>query len=87
MTTKAPSPVKPASDQGLEKIAYGSVAGIPTVEPHDQDRLGYNIWVWLKYRRDPLEFAVRTSRARLLISEEEAVRRIRDHLSQQGVAL
>jgi hypothetical protein len=87
MTTKAPSPVKPASDQTLEKIAYASVAGIPTVEPHDQDRLGYNIWVWLKYRRDPLEFAVRTSRSRLLISEEEAVRRIRDHLSQQGIAM
>lgn len=87
MTTKAPSPVKPATDQSLEKIAYASVAGIPTAEPHDQDRLGYNIWVWLKHRRDPLEFAVRTARARLLVSEEEAVRKIRDHLSQQGVAL
>ncbi|MDH3251213.1 MAG: hypothetical protein OEM41_00400 [Ignavibacteria bacterium] len=87
MTTKAPSPVRPATHQGLETIAYASVAGIPTVDPHDRDRLGYNIWVWLKYRRDPLEFAVRTSRARLLVSEEEAVRTIRDHLSQQGVAL
>jgi len=79
--------VRPATHQGLETIAYASVAGIPTVDPHDRDRLGYNIWVWLKYRRDPLEFAVRTSRARLLVSEEEAVRTIRDHLSQQGVAL
>ena len=87
MTTKPPSSVKPSSDKSLEKIAYASVARIPTVEPHDQDRLGYNIWRWLKYRRDPLEIAVRSSGSRLLISEAEAVQKIREVLQQEGVAL
>lgn len=85
MTTKAPSTVKPAPRDSLEHIAYASVKNIPTVEPHDQDRLGYNIWRWLKYRRDPLEFAVKTSGSRLLISEEETVRKVRENLKQLGV--
>jgi len=85
MTTKAPSTVKPAPGESLEHIAYASVKNIPTVEPHDQDRLGYNIWRWLKYRRDPLEFAVKTSGSRLLISEEETVRKVRENLKQLGV--
>jgi hypothetical protein len=87
MTTKPPLPQKPASDQRLEGIAYASVAGIPTVEPHDRDRLGYSIWLWLKLRRDPLEVAVHAAGARLLIDEDEVVRTIRDRLSQQGVAV
>jgi len=87
MTTKPPSSVKPAAGESLERIAYASVKQIPTVEPHDQDRLGYNIWRWLKYRLDPLEFAVKTSGSRLLISEDEAVLKIRESLQQQGVTL
>ena len=87
MTTKAPSHVKPAPGQSLEHVAYASVRNIPTVEPHDQDRLGYNVWRWLKHRRDPLEIAVRTSGSRLLISEDEAIRKIRESLQQQGVTL
>jgi hypothetical protein len=87
MTTKAASSVAPALEKSIEKIAYASVAGIPTVEPHDRDRLGYNIWRWLTYRKDPLEFAVKTSGSRLLITEEEAVQKIRESLQQQGVAL
>lgn len=85
MTTKPPSPIKPASDQALEKVAYASVKNIPTVEPHDQDRLGFNVWRYLKYRIDPLEIAVRSAGARLLISEEEAVQKIRENLKSHGV--
>lgn len=85
MTTKAPSSVKPSTRDSLEKVAYASVATIPTVEPHDQDRLGYNVWRFLKYRHDPLEIAVRTSGARLLISEEEALQKIKERLAQNGV--
>ena len=87
MTTKAPPTVRPSPEKSLEGIAYASVAGIPTVEPHDQDRLGYNVWRWLTTRRDTLEFSVKTSGSRLLISEEEAVRKIRESLQRQGVAL
>ena len=87
MTTKSPSQVHPAPEESLEKIAYASVSGVPTVEAHDQDRLGYIIYLWLKHRRDPLEVAVRTAVARLLISEEEAIQRIRASLQAQGVQL
>jgi len=87
MTTKPPPSVTPAPEKSLEKIAYASVAEIPTVEPHDRDRLGYNVWRWLAYRRDPLELAVRTAGARVLIGEEEAIQRIRENLKQQGISL
>jgi hypothetical protein len=87
MTTKAPSPVQPSSDTSIERIAYESVKNIPTVEPHDQDRLGFNVWRWLTLKRDPLELVVRSAGARLLIPEEEAVEKIRQNLKQSGVAL
>ena len=87
MTTKAPSSVQPSSDKSIERIAYESVKNIPTVEPHDQDRLGYNVWRWLTLKRDPLEVVVRSAGARLLISEQEAVEKIRQNLNQLGVAL
>jgi len=86
MTTKPPSSVKPAPGQSLEALAYASVAGIPTVEPHDRDRLGFNVWRWLKYRRDSLEATVRSTGARLLISEDEAVEKIRAYLRGVGIA-
>ena len=87
MTTKPPSQVEPAPEESLEKIAHGSVEGIPAVDAHDLDRLGYSIWLWLKYRRDPLEIAVRTTRARLLISEGEAIERITAKLRSQGISI
>ena len=87
MTTKPASKVQPAREGSAESIAYASVEGIPTVDPHDRDRLGFNLWLWLTGRRDPLEVAVRTAGVRLLISEEEALRRIREALGERGVQL
>lgn len=85
MTTKAPSSVAPAPEQQLENIAYASVKNIPTVEPHDQDRLGYNVWRWLTIKRDPLEIAVKSAGARLLIPEKEAIDKIRENLKKLGI--
>jgi hypothetical protein len=85
MTTKPPPPVQPQTGDTLETLAYASVAGIPTAEPHDQDRLGYNVWRWLSARRDPLEVAVRSAGARLLISEADALERIRTKLREAGI--
>jgi hypothetical protein len=85
MTTKAPSPVQPAPATALEKAAYAAVASIPTLEPHDRDRLGYCVWRWLKEKRDSLEQSVHNAGARLLISEEEALEKIRANLKQQGI--
>ncbi len=87
MTTKAPAAVQPSPESALERIAYAAVEGIPTVEPHDRDRLGYTLWLWLKFRRDPLEAAVRSACARFEISEEEALKRIRERLTASGVSL
>ena len=87
MTTRAPSTIQPARETALEKVAYASVASIPTVEPHDRDRLGYNVWRWLKEKRDTLEESVHNAGARLLVSEEEALEKIRANLKQQGVGL
>jgi len=85
MTTKPPSSIRAAPERSLEQIAYQSVSSVPTFEPHDQDRLGYNVWLWLSKRRDSLEVAVKTAGARLQISEEEALQRIRRSLTEQGV--
>jgi hypothetical protein len=87
MTTKPPSEVEPAPEESLARIAHGSVEGIPAADSHDLDRLGYSIFLWLKYQRDPLEIAVRTTRARLLISEEEAVERISAKLRSHGISI
>jgi hypothetical protein len=87
MTTKAPSPVKAGAEESLEKLAYGSVAGIPMADPHDRDRLGYTVWMWLKYRRDSLEQAFKTADARLLVSDEEALERIRQYVTAHAVTL
>lgn len=87
MTTKAPSSIKPAPDQAAEKTAYAAVADIPVADPHDRDRLGYCVWLWLSQRRDTLEEAIHNAGARLKIDESEAVKQIRAKLEQQGVKL
>ena len=86
MTTKPPPAVDSASTESLETIAYQSVSGIPVPEPHERDRLGYNVWRWLKFRKDPLELAVKSAGARIDISAEEALSRIRESLKSQGIA-
>lgn len=87
MTTKAPSLVQPSAPGTIESIAYDSVAGIPTLEPHDLDRLGYTLWLWLKHRKDPLDVAVHAAGARFLIPEDEAIARIRERLKAKGIQL
>ena len=85
MTTKAPSTVRKAPETSLEKAAYASVEGIPAQDQHDLDRLAYCVWLWLTTKRDSLEHTVRSAGARLQVSEEEAVKRIREKLQQQGI--
>ena len=87
MTTKPPSEVQHAPDDSLETIAYRSVSGIPSDDAHGLDRLGYNVWLWMRHRKDPLEIAVANAGARLQVSTEEAVRRIRESLTSAGIDL
>jgi len=85
MTTKPPPSVIPAVGDSVESIAYAAVADIPMQDPHDRDRLGYNLWRWLVHRKDPLELAIRSSGSRFGIPEEEALRRIREALVRSGI--
>ncbi|MDE3057232.1 MAG: hypothetical protein KGJ59_04675 [Bacteroidota bacterium] len=87
MTTVAPSKVKEFSTTSLERIAYKSVATIPTREPNDQYRLGYCIWKFLSERKGTLEEAIHTAGARILIPEAEVIRIVKESLKEQGVAL
>lgn len=85
MTTKAPSPVKEFPSDSLEKIAYSSVEGIPAEEPNDLNRLGYHIWLYLTGKVDSVDMAVKMARARLNISEEEAIKIIKERLKERGI--
>jgi hypothetical protein len=87
MTTKPPSTVRPALASSNEAVAYASVQDIMTVDPHDRDRLAYNVWRWLTTRKDSLEMAVRSAGARLVGSEAEAIQKIRQNLQKQGIQL
>jgi hypothetical protein len=85
MTTKAPSSVEEFPVESREKIAYSSVASIPTEEPNDRNRLGYHIWRWISNREGTLEEAITESGSRIQISRSEAAAIIREELKKRGV--
>ncbi|MFA6455820.1 MAG: hypothetical protein WCW40_03280 [Bacteroidota bacterium] len=85
MSTVAPAAVKHADPSSLEKIAYESVKTIPTKEPNDQARLGYNIWISLKEKKGSIANAVKQSGARILIPEKEAVAIIENELKKSSL--
>jgi hypothetical protein len=87
MSTVPPSKVKEFSSTTLERIAYNSVATIPTREPNDQNRLGYCVWHYLSERQGTLAQAVRTSGARVLIPESDVLRIVSESLKQAGISL
>jgi hypothetical protein len=87
MTTVAPPKVKEFSPSSLEKVAYKSVETIPTREPNDQYRLGYSVWRFLSDRQGTLRQAITTSGARMLISEDDAMRIIIESLNQSGTSV
>ncbi len=86
MTTVAPAKIKEFSQSTLEKIAYSSVATIPTREPNDQNRLGYCVWHFLSERQGTLAQAIRTSGARILIPEADVLRIVAESLKQAGIS-
>ena len=87
MTTKAPPAVQEAAADTLEKIAYASVSGVATVEPNDQQRLGYHIWRWLTSKEGTIAQAVVESGARLKLSHADAAARITESLKARGVTI
>jgi hypothetical protein len=69
----------------MEKIAYDSVASVPTREPNDRNRLGYQIWIWIQNREGTIEDAVKISGARLNSSPAEVAAMISKHLLEKGI--
>ena len=86
MATLAQAKVRAFAETSIEKIAYTSVKNIPTREQNDQYRLGYSIWNFLTEKNGTLADAVRTSGARLLIAQSDAVRIIGEALQHAGVS-
>jgi hypothetical protein len=87
MTTKAPASVAEYPPESLEKIAYTAVDGIPTQEPNDRYRLGYNVWMWLVDRKGTLAQAIHTAGSRLHLPEEEVVRTVSQRLKDKGIQM
>ena len=85
--TVPPSKVKEFDPASLEKVAYTSVSTIPTREPNDRYRLGYSVWQWLSDRKGTIEQAVKNSGSRILISESDAVKTIKQELQKAGIQI
>ncbi len=87
MTTKAPSGVVEFPAESLEKIAYQSVAEVPTQEPNDRNRLGFCVWAWLRDRKGTLEQAIQNSGSRTHISYPEVLTIVSKRLQERGISL
>ena len=87
MTTKAAAQIAPFPPESLEKIAYTAVATIPTQEPNDRHRLGYNVWMWLVDRKGTLEQAIRVSGARMHLPAHEVLKIVSQQLKEQGIEI
>jgi len=85
MTTKAPAQVAEFPPEALEKIAYNAVSTIPTQEPNDRHRLGYNIWMWLVDRKGTLDQAIRASGSRMHLPPEEVLKIVTQQLKEKGI--
>lgn len=51
-------------DNELARAAYAAVAGVPTIEENDRNRLGYHVWLFLRGEVGSLEEAVHLARSR-----------------------
>ncbi len=87
MSTKPPPSVDEFTPETLEKIAYSAAAGIDAREPNDGNRLGYNVWIWLKERKGSLEEAIRAAGARTEMDEKRVLDIVKKRLVEKGVKL
>lgn len=85
MATKPPPAVEEFAPESLERFAYSVVADIEVREPNDRNRLGYNLWTWLKDRKGTLEQAVRAAGSRTTLEESKIVEIIRKRLQERGI--
>ncbi len=84
MSTQAPAQINAYPDTSIEKIAYKSVESIPTQEPNAVNRLGYHVWRWLREKKGTLEEAILSANVTMNISQEDAVKKIREALQKHN---
>jgi len=68
-----------------EKIAYESVASIPTLEKNDNVRLGYHVFQLLTGKIESVEEAVKVSNPRSDMPKDEMVKIITENLKNAGI--
>ncbi|MDH7516301.1 MAG: hypothetical protein QHI48_10575 [Bacteroidota bacterium] len=78
-------PIRAYPPDSLEAKVYRAVEDIPTEEPNDRLRLGYNIYLFATRQYPTLRESIHVAQARLLIPTEEAYQRIAERLRQQGI--
>ncbi len=66
----------------MEHKAYHVASSIPTVEPNDQVRLGYHIYMYLKGHYSDFDEVLNAARPRLTIPRDEAKLRIEELLKE-----
>ncbi|NOY06809.1 MAG: hypothetical protein GXO82_09300 [Chlorobi bacterium] len=69
-------------EESLEKKAYNVASMIPTVEPNDQMRLGYHLYLYLNGNYSNFDEVLNAARARLTIPRNEAKKRIEELLKE-----
>ncbi len=73
------------TENEIAAVAYAAVAGVPTLEPNDRNRLGFHIYLYLTGNIDSVLDAVREARARMPISSADAAATITAALQSAGV--
>ena len=84
MSTKLPSSIAEFSADSIEKLAYSIASEISTREANDRNRLGFQIWAWLKERRGTIEQAVLNSGARTEQPLNEVADFVKRRLKERG---
>lgn len=85
MSTKAPAGITLHPADSLESVSYSVVSDIVTDEPNDRNRLGYQVWTWLRERNGSLDQAVRAAGTRTAMSLPDMVRLIARRLEEKGI--
>ena len=85
MSTKPPPPVAEFAADSLEKLAYSIASEVPARESNDRNRLGFQIWAWLKEPRGTIERAVTSSGARTEQPLDEVAAYVKRRLEERGM--
>ena len=85
MSTKPPSSVEEFTPETLEQIAYSVAATVEVREPNDRNRLGYNLWAWLKDHKGTLEQNIRAAGARTNLDVKQVVETVKKGLQERGI--